>query len=628
MCGVVRLVVALIALLVAIPALAQTTGAIRVTVTDEEALPIPGVLLSIQYGGGGTEDKHSDAGGEAVFRELLPGMYELTATKAGFTQTRLANIAVHINRTTDARVALPFEGSAEEITVSAQRSVVLHKDFLKRIPTGRSYQSAVPSKPGSRRGGNPNMAGGSTNENRTLLADPVGTEHYTDYGINGVVWTAEDALSTFAVDVDTASYTITRRRILEGYLPPTDAVRVEEFVNYFPYEYARPDAADPFTVDFEAAVSPWDADKTLIRVGVQGRKIPAHDRKPVHLTFLVDTSCSMKSADKLDLVKRSLEMLTEELDDGDTVAIATYAGSTSVVLQPTPISDRHTILRSLSGLYAGGSTAMASGIDLAYEMADAAFAPADVNRVIVCSDGDANVGPKRHAQITPLIKRYARRGITLTTLGYGSGNYKDTMMERLANDGDGNYFYIDGEREARRVLVDKLGSTMEVIAKDVKIQVDWNPDLVETYRLVGYENRDIADEDFRRDEVDAGEIGSGHQVTALYEVTLHDRVREHEVATVRVRNKAPGRDAPAVERQFTLDVDMLRQHFDDTSAQFRIATSAAWFAEILRGSPHMEGVGLADIAGVAQEARRVEYAEDAELVQLIRDASRLRTGAQ
>jgi Ca-activated chloride channel family protein len=401
-------------------------------------------------------------------------------------------------------------------------------------------------------------------------------------------------------------------------------VRVEEFVNYFPYTYARPADSDPFGVDFEAAPSPWDERNTLIRVGVQGKKIAYDQRKPVHLTFLVDTSGSMRSADKLELLKTSLRMLTEELEDGDTVAIATYAGSTKVVLEPTPISEKKRILASLSRLTAGGSTAMASGIDLAYQLADTSFVQGDVNRVIVASDGDANVGRSSHTEISPRIKAYAQKGITVTTLGFGNGNYKDTMMERLANDGDGNYFYIDGEREARRVLVDKLGSTMEVIAKDVKIQVDWNPEAVHAYRLIGYENRDIADRDFRNDTVDAGEIGAGHQVTALYEVVLHDNAQREKLATVRVRNKAPGPDAPAVERSWTLNEGAFRPSFLETSRQFRIASSAAWFAEILRDSPHMTEISLSQVAEIARDAQRVEYSEDAELLSLIRRAADLR----
>ena len=449
------------------------------------------------------------------------------------------------------------------------------------------------------------------------------SEHYTDYGINGFVLTSQDPLSTFAADVDTASYAISRRKLNEGYLPAQSAVRVEEFVNYFPYEYTQPKKGEPFAVDIEASPSPWNARNHIVRVGVQGKKIAFDQRKPVHLTFLVDTSGSMQSRDKIGMLKDTLIMLTEELEDGDTVAIATYAGSTSIVLEPTPMSQKKKITTALARLEAGGSTAMSSGIDLAYQLADATYVNGDVNRVIVCSDGDANVGRTSHTDISKQIRGYADKGITLTTVGFGNGNYKDTMMERLANDGDGNYFYIDSMDESRRVFSDKLTGTLEVIAKDVKLQVEWDPSAVYAYRLIGYENRDVADKDFRNDKVDAGEIGAGHQVTALYEVALADGATG-ALGTVRVRNKAPGPDSPAVERTYTVARDSLHADFAETSDQFRLAVAAGGFSEILRGSPHMEEITLRQVQAVAKGAARAEYKEDAELVELIGRAAQLK----
>jgi len=331
----------------------------------------------------------------------------------------------------------------------------------------------------------------------------------------------------------------------------------------------------------------------------------------------------MQAADKMGLLKETLKMLTAELEDGDTVALTTYAGNTQVVLKPTPMSQKREIIRALDRLSAGGSTAMGAGIDLAYQEADRAFVPGAVNRVIVCSDGDANVGRTSHDALSAKVKQYAEKGITLTTLGFGNGNYQDTMMERLANDGDGNYYYIDSLNESRRLFVDKLSSTLEVIAKDVKIQVEWNPEAVIAYRLIGYENRDIADRDFRNDAVDAGEIGAGHQVTALYEVALKDNV-SGELATVRVRNKAPGPDAPAVERAFSLDAKALKPGFDETSAHTRVAVAAAAFAEVLRGSPHLSEFSLSQVEAIAKAAQRPEYPEDQELVSLIRRAAELK----
>ncbi|MFK7931672.1 MAG: von Willebrand factor type A domain-containing protein [Myxococcota bacterium] len=449
------------------------------------------------------------------------------------------------------------------------------------------------------------------------------TEVYTDYGINGFTLTERDGLSTFAADVDTASYTISRRKLRDGYLPPAAAVRVEEFVNYFPYEYAQPKAGHPFAVDVEAAPSPYNPQNHLVRIGVQGKKVQFDTRKAVNLTFLVDVSGSMQSRDKIGMLKDTLRMLTNELEDGDTVALVTYAGATKVVLAPTPISQKGRIISALDGLTAGGSTAMGAGINLAYAQAELGFRAGAVNRVIVASDGDANVGATSHTQLSGFISAKAKKGITLTTLGFGNGNYKDTMMERLANDGDGNYYYIDSLQESRRLFVDQLSSTLEVIAKDVKLQVEFNPETVLAYRLIGYENRDIADRDFRNDAVDAGEIGAGHQVTALYEVALRDDA-SGGLGTVRVRNKAPGPDSPAVERRYDVPSSILQSSFADSSKQFRIQTAAVGFAEILRGSPHMNEISLRQVANIARDAKRVEYNEDTELVELIDRAARLR----
>lgn len=451
-----------------------------------------------------------------------------------------------------------------------------------------------------------------------------GSNNYTDYGVNDFDIASKDSLSTFAVDVDTASYTMSRRTIDQGYLPSQSAVRVEEFVNYLQYDYAPPTSSDPFAVNFEAVPSPWSSNH-VVRVGVQGKTVRMDQRKSVHLTFLVDTSGSMSSDDKLGMVKSTLRMLTEELRDGDTVAIATYAGSTRVVLEPTSANDANTIIGALTSLTSGGGTAMDSGVNLAYQLADSAFISGAVNRVIVCSDGDANIGRNSPAALSSTIKGYAQKGITLTTLGFGTGNYNDTMMEQLANDGDGNYFYIDSMKESRRIFVDRLSSTLEVIAKDVKIQVDWNPEHVRAYRLIGYENRDVADRDFRNDKVDAGEIGAGHQVTALYEVQFEDGIPSvNDIATVRIRNKAPGPDAPAAERSYSLDSTAFRPTFGESSDDLRMAIASASFAEILRGSPHTHELTLGEVADMVRRAQRVEFPEDKELLRLVERAAELK----
>ena len=346
------------------------------------------------------------------------------------------------------------------------------------------------------------------------------SEGYENYGVNPFLDPRQDPLSTFSIDVDTGSYTIARRKLREGGLPPAASVRVEEFVNYFDYSYPTPDGQVPFAVAMEAAPSPFEPDTTLLRVGIQGQTIDQEDRKPIHLVFLVDTSGSMQSADKIGLLKKSLKLLVNNLHEDDTVAIATYAGWTEKVLEPTSAEDTGRIFDALDRLEANGSTAMSSGLQLAYDMAYEQLDDDSVTRVIVLSDGDANVGASSHEEILRQIGDRAREGVTLSTIGFGMGNYKDTTMEQLANKGDGNYYYIDTLEQAEKVFEEDLLGTLFVIAKDVKIQVEFDPKEVESYRLVGYENRDVADKDFRNDAVDAGEIGAGHRVTALYEVKL------------------------------------------------------------------------------------------------------------
>ena len=529
--------------------------------------------------------------------------------------------AVVIEKQSDKSVASDAADDSRDFEVAVGEIAAAPSESMSGISTrgGRSPKMSVAprrstmKKPGYYRPA-PSPESYTTQQN---------TEQYTDYGVNGFALVERDALSTFAVDVDTASYAISRKKLRAGYLPPQSAVRVEEFVNYFPYEYKQPGKNDPFSVDVDAAPSPWNTANHLVRIGVQGKKVAFDQRKSVHLTFLVDVSGSMNNADKLGLVKDTLKMLTEELRDGDTVAIATYAGATKVVLEPTPISRKSDIIRSLDRLNAGGSTAMGAGIDLAYQLADQSFVQGAVNRVIVASDGDANVGQTSHSVLSSKIAKYAQKGITLTTVGVGNGNYKDTMMEQLANNGDGNYYYLDTMMEARRVFSDKLTSTMEVIAKDVKIQVEWDSEAVLAYRLVGYENRDIADKDFRNDKVDAGEIGAGHQVTAIYEVAFKD-ARPDTFGTVRVRNKAPGADAPAVERAYVLSESVIQDEFTALNKDTRMAVAAAGFAEILRGSKHMNEVSVREVQQIAEAATRSEYPEDRELVELMELASRLR----
>ncbi len=400
---------------------------------------------------------------------------------------------------------------------------------------------------------------------------------------NAPTRTAEDALSTFAVDVDTAAYSIARRTLKANRAPTASLVRVEELINYFRYDYDPPTEA-PFSIHVDGARSPVDGDTHLLRVGIQARIVPDAERLPSKLVFLVDTSCSMTSNDKLNLAKRSLEIAVDHLGPKDEVAITTYAGGSRVVLPPTRATEKAKIKRAIRSLAPGGGTAMASGMELAYQQATRMLAPNTNTRVIVCSDGDANIGATSHTEILRRVRAHVSEGVRMSTIGFGDGNYKDATMEQLANDGNGNYFYIDDERMAQRVFGRDLTKMLQDVAEDVKIQVEFDPEAVTSYRLVGYENRAVADKDFRNDKVDAGEIGAGHQVTALYELRLAPGAGDH-LATVRVRAKQP-RGAKASEVERPVKLATVTRGFDRAPSDLRFATAVMGGAELLRRSPH------------------------------------------
>jgi Ca-activated chloride channel family protein len=461
--------------------------------------------------------------------------------------------------------------------------------------------------------------GGSQPAPGAVSGDTVAnSEEYRDWGVNPFVTAAEDRLSTFAIDVDTASYTLARRKVLEGTLPPQEAVRVEEFLNYFRYSYPEPAAGTPLAVHLDAAPSPFTPGRHLLRVGVQGRRLSISERKPAHLTFLVDVSGSMQSPDKLPLAKRSLRMLVDNLRDGDTVALVTYAGGVKLALPPTGLERKALIHAAIEDLTAGGSTAMASGIELAYQQAMKTLDGQSLSRVIILSDGDANVGPASHEELLKLIRGYVKEGVTVTTVGFGMGNYKDETMEQFANQGNGNHYYVDSLMQARRIFQEQLGGTLEVIAQDVKLQVDFDPAQVARYRLVGYENRDIADRDFRNDTVDAGEIGSGHTVTALYEVELKPGAGAG-LATVRVRAKKP-RGEKATEHAYAFPAGALAASFEQAGPDLRFATAVMGAAEVLRRSPHARKWSLDAVLKIARGATPTGNAEREEFIALLEKA--------
>lgn len=449
-----------------------------------------------------------------------------------------------------------------------------------------------------------------------MVATDPGREKYDGKEVSPVKLTQAEPVSTFAVDVDTGAYANARRFLTQGTMPPQDAVRTEEMINYFRYDYAKPkDRSQPFTVTTDVAKSPWNEGTYLMRIGLRGYDIDTAERPAANLVFLMDVSGSMNSPDKLPLVKTALAGLAGELSPKDKVSIVVYAGAAGMVLEPT--SDTAKIRRALDSLEAGGSTAGGAGIELAYRIAEDNFIKGGVNRVILATDGDFNVGVSDTKALIELVEKKRDSGITLTTLGFGTGNYNEAMMEQIANHGNGNYAYIDSALEAKKVLGEEMSSTLFTIAKDVKIQVEFNPAVISQYRLVGYENRALREEDFDNDRVDAGDIGAGHQVTAIYEVVpsggkgwIGQRKYEDapaaaataklaEAATVKLRYKLPDGDTSKLIEQVVPSAAL--KSATAPRGDFAFAAAVAAFGQVLRGDELMMGFSHADIGILASK---------------------------
>ena len=476
-----------------------------------------------------------------------------------------------------------------------------------------------PSEPGP--GGYPMAHGGTTPPN----GEDVDAMFFKNYGVNPFVDTEDDHLSTFATDVDTGSYTIVRGYLHDGHLPPEKAVRVEEFVNYFKYDYAAPQE-DVFEVYAEAA--PWKfgtgrKNSYLLRLGLKAKQVSEENRKPAILTFVIDVSGSMRRENRLGLVKKCLRMLIERLRPEDKIGIAVYGSRGRKVMEHKGLDEKDEILAVIESLHASGSTFAEEGIRIGYGMAESAYKKHFINRVILCSDGVANVGQTGADDILEVIKKKAEKGITLSAIGFGMGNYNDVLLERLGDKGNGHYVYIDTIAEARRIFEDNLTGTLQVVARDVKVQVDFNPEVVRSYRLIGYENRDVPDDKFRDDKYDGGEVGAGHSVTALYELKLWPD-KKGTVATTYVRYKHADTSA-VTEFKNPMATGDFNESFGGSSSEFKLAATVAEFAEILRKSYWARGATLETVLERAQQLSR-EFKGDAdviELVDLISKAKRL-----
>ena len=450
-------------------------------------------------------------------------------------------------------------------------------------------------------------------------SDPdFNTESYAHTPETGFIRVADQPLSTFSADVDTASYANVRRFLNQGRLPPPDAVRIEELLNYFPYTYVHPTGLTPFAATLEVASAPWAPEHRLVRIGLKGREISTAARPAANLVFLLDVSGSMNAPRKLPLVKQAMRLLVERLRPDDRVAIVTYAGNAGLALPSTPARKASEILAAVDALQPSGSTNGAMGIQLAYDIAKANLVNDGINRVILCTDGDFNVGVSDDGSLTRLIEEKAKSGVFLSVLGFGMGNYQDAKLESLADKGNGNYGYIDSKREAEKLLVEQVNGTLVTIAKDVKLQVEFNPATVESYRLIGYENRRLQKEDFANDQVDAGEIGAGHTVTALYEIvpakngilTPADDLKYQKVAinltgsrellTVKLRYKAPDGDTSSLLEFPLADDDAT---FATASTDFKFAASVAGFGMLLRESEFKGASTWSDVRSWAEAGK-------------------------
>ena len=467
-------------------------------------------------------------------------------------------------------------------------------------------------------------------------------ENYSPIDENAFKRVRHNPLSTFAIDVDTASYSNLRRFLNNGQLPPTDAIRMEELINYFNYDYPEPESDRPFSITTEISQAPWNPTHQLVHIGIQGEKMAIEDLPPSNLVFLLDVSGSMNSPNKLPLLKDAFRMLVNELREEDQVSIVVYAGAAGVVLPPTPGNQKDKILTAIDNLNAGGSTAGGAGIQLAYKLAQNNFIKSGNNRVILATDGDFNVGVSSDTELVKLIEQKRKKGVFLTVLGFGTGNLQDSKMEKIANKGNGNYAYIDNELEAKKVLVNEIGATLLTIAKDVKIQVEFNPAKVQAYRLIGYENRRLKDQDFNDDTKDAGELGAGHTVTALYEiipvgaktnVKLPDidplkyqsnaasTTNSKELMQVKLRYKEPDGNTsqlltyPLVDKAVKLK---------DASDNFKFSAAVASFGMVLRESPYKGKASFDQALQLAKESEGVDLeGYRAEFIDLVESAEEI-----
>ena len=600
----------------------------------------------------------TDLDGNYYFSDIKPGTYEVEASYVGYTPSRLTGVLVTANKSNRLDLQISEGVLADEIVITEYKlpmiefdntssgSIVTSED-IRNLPT-KSVNSIAAKAVGvnsKMNGSNASIRGARTKgsvyyidgvrvTDANLISQPPAMEYHEEKEVrfhsnesystiveNQFVNPTDEALSTFSIDVDRAGYSNVRRFIDGGQLPPKDAIRIEEMINYFDYSYEGPSGSDPFAIHKSLVECPWNEKHQMLHVALQGKDIEK-DKLPLsNFVFLIDVSGSMSSSNKLPLVKTSMKMLLQEMRPEDKVAIVVYAGAAGLVLEPTSASESQKILSAIDNLKSGGSTAGGAGIQLAYKTAKKHFIKNGNNRVILATDGDFNVGTSSNMGLEELIEKERKSGVFLSVLGYGMGNYKDSKMQILADKGNGNHAYIDNIQEARKIFVSEFAGTLFTIAKDVKIQIEFNPAHVKAYRLIGYENRMLQKEDFNNDKIDAGELGAGHTVTALYEIIptgvessyvgsvddlKYQKVDQKkynldsELATIKLRYKKPdGKKSKKIEKT----ISNKSMQLDDAPEHVRFAMSVAQFGLALRKSDYLNSYDMSSLIQLAEAAK-------------------------
>lgn len=561
---------------------------------------------------------YTDDSGNALIAGVEPGIYSMVIRARGY-----ADLQKSIQVTSDPQqtIEVAMQALVEDTMVIEEQDVLIKANTKSASAEKIEYNYSTSETIG--------LGMVNTHVSNFEIPDDeasYNTESYNAINENDFKKSIDDPLSTFSIDVDNASYSNVRRFISMGQTPPKDAVRVEEMINYFDYDYPQPHGSDPFAINTELADCPWNPQSKLLLFGLQGKDIDYTQLNPSNLVFLIDVSGSMDDVNKLPLVKQSLNMLVDKLGENDRIAIVVYAGAAGLVLQSTPANQKQSIRDAINNLTAGGSTAGGEGIKLAYDIAQANFIPGGNNRVILCTDGDFNIGASSDAEMTRLIEDKRKSGVYITACGFGMGNYKDSKLKQIADNGNGNYFYIDDAKEAQKVFVTDMRGTLFTIAGDVKIQVEFNPARVKEYRLIGYESRLLNKEDFNNDAKDAGELGAGHRVTALYEVILNDgdvqpegisnvpqgetlkyqttqvnpdAYYTHEICTLRLRYKDPGGSTSKLLEKSVNDGSV---PIESASDNMRLAAAVAEFGMLLRDSEYKGSASYASVIKLAQSA--------------------------